>query len=581
MANCSVIELRNAPKSLLEPLVCALTVAGSDSSGGAGIEADLKTFCAHGVYGLDSITALTSQNTQRVDAVSKTSKELILSIINLNLDDFLRGYPEGEAPLKAIKTGMLTLDAVEALTDVLPELLAHDVKLVIDPVISATSGSKLSDDLQLQECIEYLIKKHATLVTPNYDEARILFGMLSGSPDLVPLVDSVESYKSFAVELQKLLQCKALFLKGGHIPWDKARGIPRGTAETGGAYTVLDILYEAETDTMTLFDSSFIETDDTHGSGCTIASAITANLAKGRTLVEAVTLATDYIHLCMSSMPRKLGHGNGPLNHCVRPETSLEIARNKHREFSSQDIALASKDLYSFLINHESIRESWKEYTHHEFVRRLARDELPFDQFLYYLKQDFHYLLNYAQVTAIGASVAHNYTQIQIDSQLIGNIMQEVERHKLKLRTKFDIDFDGPNASEELAPGKPCLDYCNYLFQVARSGDYLAIKTALAPCLHGYYEAGHYGQAVRTEFLQLGAALPKTTLAAEESAMYGKWLEDYCSDWFTEADRDGKRALQSIIEEKPLTSEKLCLLLNIFRRVVQLEIDFWNVVLEI
>ena len=177
----TTLTLRNADDAAPQvTLNAVMTVAGSDSSGGAGIEADLKTFSAFGVYGMTCITALTAQNTTGVRNFDKTSQKLIHEILTANLEDMLFGYPNGEeAPLKAIKTGMLTEEAIRELVEYLPRIKKYGVKMIIDPVMVSTSGSKLSDDEGMKLCVESLIPE-ATLLTPNFPEAEALYKLTKG-----------------------------------------------------------------------------------------------------------------------------------------------------------------------------------------------------------------------------------------------------------------------------------------------------------------------------------------------------------------------------------------------------------------
>lgn len=157
MTTFSVVKLRTPTVKSKPVLPAVLTIAGSDNSGGAGIEADLKTFSAHKVYGLTCIAALTAQNTQLVKTFEKTPKELVKNILQLNFDDFLYGYEDSTQPLKVIKTGMLTEEAVHVIQDFLPDIKKHNVKLIVDPVMISTSGSSLfdSEGMKLALC-EYL-----------------------------------------------------------------------------------------------------------------------------------------------------------------------------------------------------------------------------------------------------------------------------------------------------------------------------------------------------------------------------------------------------------------------------------------
>ena len=155
-----IIQLkRTFPVTFKVDLNAVMTIAGSDSSGGAGIEADLKTFSAFGVYGLTCITALTAQNTTGVRRFDKTGQKLAKEILAANLEDMLYAYTPDTAPLKVIKTGMLTNEAIAELIDQMPKINEYNVKLIVDPVMISTSGSKLSDDNGMKLCVDKLMNQ--------------------------------------------------------------------------------------------------------------------------------------------------------------------------------------------------------------------------------------------------------------------------------------------------------------------------------------------------------------------------------------------------------------------------------------
>lgn len=235
----------------------ALTVAGSDSGGGAGIQADLKTFTALGVFGTTAITCVTSQSPKGVTGIQTIDPELVSKQIRTVKDAF---------DLKAIKTGMLfSPGIISTVAATLHELQLKNI--VVDPVMIASSGAKLLKD----EAIDTL-KKHllpiCALVTPNLHEAGIL---------LNTEVDSVESMHMAARDIFDMFGCPAL-VKGGHLP--KTR-------------MAIDILYDGKD--IYEFKKRYIGHVNSHGSGCTYASAIAAHLAKGKPLIKAIELAKHFV----------------------------------------------------------------------------------------------------------------------------------------------------------------------------------------------------------------------------------------------------------------------------------------------
>lgn len=577
MVSYTTTRLKSPIVEKRENFPAVLTIAGSDSSGGAGIEADLKTFSAHQVYGLTCITALTSQNTQMVKSFEETPEHLLKEILKLNFDDFLEGYKTPEdAPLKAIKTGMLTQKAILVLKGYLKYFEERNVRLVVDPVMISTSGTELFDINGMKECINTVIKK-AYLVTPNFLEAKTLYRIASGDTKEIS-INSLKDYVEFVIQLQKTLGCANILVKGGHIPWNKKSNKPYdgNISDKDSEACIIDILYEKEKDSVQIFESEFLNTKDTHGTGCTLLSSIAANIAKGIALNEAIQLSIHYVQKGMVSLKNKFGHGNGPLNHTVNPESRIDsISENVGVDVSHY--LLDNYDSFlDYLKTHPKVKTNWEKYTHHPFLTQLAQNQLPFDNFLYYLKQDYYYLINYAQIHGLAASVTHDYNQIHTQSVIIDEIIQEIERHREKLMKNYNIHYERDFDSDtQLSPGKACIAYCDYLLNVGKTEDFLGIRVALAPCLHGYAEAGEFGLKVRQDHDKSLGALENE----DQAKTYDSWLADYTSDWYNEAYERGKESLQSLLEKYPLSQSRLNELVEIFNKVTILEIDFWNEVL--
>ncbi len=255
----------------------AVTIAGSDSGGGAGIQADLKTFAAFGVYGASIITALTAQSTKGVSAIHQVPADFIAAQIDAVFSDL---------DVAAVKIGMLgNTAAIEAVAVGLIRYGARNV--VLDPVMVATSGERLLRP----DALDALRKlfAHANVVTPNLPEAAALL-------DVPVARDEGEMLK----QAQKLLElgADAVLIKGGH----------------GGGPDSVDLL--VETAGSTRFSAPRIRTENSHGTGCTLASAIAAGLAKGLLLGEAVGEAKTYIGKAIAAADRlDIGSGRGPLHH--------------------------------------------------------------------------------------------------------------------------------------------------------------------------------------------------------------------------------------------------------------------------
>ena len=252
----------------------ALTIAGSDSSGGAGIQADIKTMTANGVYAMSAITALTAQNTTGVYGIMEVTPEFLANQLDCIFTDI---RPD------AVKTGMVSSSAlIEVISQKLTQYKAEN--LVIDPVMVATSGAKLISD----EAIETLKGKLlglATLITPNIPEAQVLSGMD---------IRTAEDMERAAKAIYEAYGC-AVLCKGGHQLNDAN-----------------DLLYSKEG--ARWYQGRRIANPNTHGTGCTLSSAIASNLAKGCSLDEAVERAKAYISGALAAM-LDLGKGSGPMNH--------------------------------------------------------------------------------------------------------------------------------------------------------------------------------------------------------------------------------------------------------------------------
>jgi len=252
----------------------ALTIAGSDSSGGAGIQADIKTMTMNGVYAMSAITALTAQNTTGVYGILESTPDFLASQLDCVFQDI---FPD------AVKTGMLASSAlIEVIADKLKEYGAKNI--VVDPVMISTSGSNLIENEAVGSLKERLLPM-ADLVTPNIPEAEVLCRMeIAGMQDMERAARMI--YDRYGC---------AVLVKGGHSVSDAS-----------------DYLYSSGKGQW--FVGRRIDNPNTHGTGCTLSSAIAANLAKGYGLEAAVWKAKEYITGALSAM-LNLGQGDGPLNH--------------------------------------------------------------------------------------------------------------------------------------------------------------------------------------------------------------------------------------------------------------------------
>ena len=275
--------------------IAVLTIAGSDCSGGAGIQADIKTISALGCYAASAITTITVQNTQGVTAVHAVPPEIVAGQIRAVMDDIKP---------KAVKIGMVNdAETIKAIADTLAD---YDIEhIVVDPVMVSTSGSKLMQDDAIKVFIEKLLPM-STLITPNIYEAEILAGKKITDEDAMNDVAGEILSKG----------AEAVLIKGGHIEGDKK----------------VDLLYnairktEARSSELTMmigdsFESETVETRNTHGTGCTLSAAIASNLAMGLGINKAIDKAKYWLTSALiAGADVEIGSGHGPVNHFYAPK---------------------------------------------------------------------------------------------------------------------------------------------------------------------------------------------------------------------------------------------------------------------
>jgi hydroxymethylpyrimidine/phosphomethylpyrimidine kinase len=275
--NLSMNDPTTAPDATTPPV--ALTIAGSDSGGGAGIQADLLTFSAHGVFGTTAITAVTAQNTVGVQEVTVLSRDKVETQIASVTQDFV---------VAAAKTGML---ATAEIIDLVREIAEQGTfpYLVVDPVMIATTGARLLDENARDSYLRLL--PFVDIVTPNLPETEYLVGHK---------VSDVAGMELAARSLYEL-GAKAVVVKGGHLMGERS----------------IDVFFDGTQ--VALLDDEMVATQNVHGTGCTLSAAITANLAHGLSILESVARAKSYVTTCLRSAASwKLGGGAGPVNHCAR-----------------------------------------------------------------------------------------------------------------------------------------------------------------------------------------------------------------------------------------------------------------------
>jgi hydroxymethylpyrimidine/phosphomethylpyrimidine kinase len=282
------VQAAHAPMARTQRYARVLSIAGSDSGGGAGIQADLKTFSALGCFGMTALTALTAQNTLGVRAIHAVPLDMLHAQIDAVVEDI---------GVDAVKIGMLhsaaTVQAVAAAID------RHRLeRVVLDPVMVATSGATLIDRLAIEVLVTQMFPR-AALVTPNLDEAALLVAR--------PLTTEADMYAAARELLER--GARAVLIKGGHLAGE----------------TVSDLLLARDKQPLWL-RAPRIPSANTHGTGCTLSSAIAAHLARGATLEDAVHAARDYVRGALEAgAPVRTGAGSGPLNHAWQPQVMQTV----------------------------------------------------------------------------------------------------------------------------------------------------------------------------------------------------------------------------------------------------------------
>ncbi|KNZ79298.1 Putative hydroxymethylpyrimidine/phosphomethylpyrimidine kinase 2 [Termitomyces sp. J132] len=500
-----------------------LTIAGSDSSGGAGIQADLKTIAAHGCYGASVITALTAQNTTGVQGVQPTPPAFVEKQIISVLHDI---------ETHAIKTGML-YDA-ECIRAVVRALMTQSsgstLPIICDPVCVSTSGHSLLDPTAIQVLIEEFFPL-TTLITPNKFEAERLLSLKGESSEIHNLQDMVVAAKD-------LLRygSHAVLLKGGHL------------ITTRDPKLVVDVFSEG--DQIAIFARPHINSKSTHGTGCTLSAAIASCLARGSNLKEAVKDATIYTHLAIQ-MAEPIGHGHGPLNHfhAVAP-------RLIPRASPSDPYPLTR-----LLI--EGNLSDWKEYVEHDFVKLLGLGTLSRETFLHFMVQDYHYLKYYARAYGLLAAKSTSFKAIESAAQIIFNIVSEIDTHK-SYCAKFGLSKD---EVENMPESAACTSYGAYLLDIGLQGDTTKLLMALLACLLGYGEVGLW--------LKKEAALLDSWVVTDGNP-YKKWMDDYGGNRYQNAVKAGLDLIEARAVNDPPSPARLAEWMQVWQRCTKFERGFWD-----
>ncbi|KAI9820265.1 MAG: hypothetical protein M1827_005887 [Pycnora praestabilis] len=341
---------------------------------------------------MTATTALTAQNTLDVYGVHLTPPEFVEKQIDACIDDI---------GVDVVKIGMLA--SIETVEVVAKALQRHDVQLsVVDPVMLATSGAQLLPQNAVRTLREKLIPL-TTILTPNLPEATLLLqdaGRHMKDPESV--ADVIEIAKAI-----QSLGSKYVLLKGGHLPLTREGVISYNEADK---HIVVDVLYG--NGQQVVFETDYLKSKNTHGTGCSLASAIASNLANGLDIIQAVQAASWYVEAGIKTS-KDLGKGNGPINHF----------------HSTYKLPFAPGRFVEYLLNRMDVQDVWREHTQHEFVNRLADGSLPLEAFKYYLIQDYLYLVQFARANALAAYKAKHIEDITMSAEIVTHINKEMALH--------------------------------------------------------------------------------------------------------------------------------------------------------
>ncbi|KAM0431048.1 hypothetical protein ACHAPT_005686 [Fusarium lateritium] len=497
-----------------------LVIAGSDSSGGAGLEADQKVIAAHGCYAMTATTALTAQNTQGVQAIHVIPADFVAQQIEACVED---------VGVDVIKTGMLA--AAETIEMVERIVVKHNIPaLVVDPVMVSTSGATLLPNEAVQQLCKHLLP-HTTVLTPNIPEAFLILSQ-NGQP--APEVRSVEDLEAVARSIQALGP-EWVLVKGGHVPMREDLTVAAAEEERR---FVVDVLVGGEGEVVRV-QSPYQASTSTHGTGCSLASAIASNLAKGLDAPKAVRSACRYIEAAIRTAPG-LGKGHGPLNHF----------------HSTYSLPFAPGYFIEWLLERPDVRDVWREFVYHPFVMAIGDGTLPLESFKGYIVQDYLYLIHFSRANALAAYKVQNVEDISRATAIVQHIMHELKLHTSYCES-FGISLAEIQATEEK---QACTAYTRYVLDIGQNGDWLGLQVALAPCLLGY------GAVARM--------LHEHEDTVRENNTYWAWIKNYNEDDYTQAVRLGSELLEKHLQlQSPSRIEEL---VKIFVQGLKLEIGFWD-----
>ncbi|KAF9116188.1 hypothetical protein BGX27_004295 [Mortierella sp. AM989] len=534
-----------------------LTIAGSDSGGGAGIQADLKTFTSLETYGTSVLTSITSQNTLKVDGIHAIPADFVAQQLEAVLSDI---------GTHAIKTGMLcNAEIIAAIAKTLRKYYPNTLpirNLVVDPVMIASSGATLLDTSAIETLIQELLPL-CFILTPNVPEAEYILSKAKLENPLFVAskdggIDSLDQMKLAAQDLARLGP-SIVVLKGGHLPFLKSTGkaLARELFNSVDDLSVemeelelVDLIWDAKAGIFTELRKEFLRTSSTHGTGCTLSAAIAANLARGHGAIDAIIRSGTYIQSAIRD-GFAVGQGKGCLNHYhhIVPRSIERPTRyNPH-------------PLTTYLLN--ACSDDWNKYTRHAFVQGIADGTLPKESFIHYMKQDYLFLQTYARAHGLGAFKARTMGESKAFADIVVHIAHESQLH-IKYCDKWGISYeDIINTPESMAN----VAYTRYVLDIGMTGDLLDLGLAIAPCLIGY---GQIGNRLYND--------PNTVKG--DANPYWEWIMNYHDSNYQSAVDRGIANLEHQCNTQQPSAHRLKQMEEIFKTATRLEISFWDMALH-
>lgn len=371
----------------------------------------------------------------------------------------------------------------------------------------ATSGARLLPGDAVRLLREKLVPM-ATLLTPNIPEATVL---LQDANVRFKDPASLEDMKELA-KLVHQLGPKAVLLKGGHLPLSKTYERRQEAQDL-----IVDVLYDGKD--FKLIESEYLISKNTHGTGCSLASAIAANIALGHPLRQAATNASRYVQAGIKTSTA-FGGGSGPINHFH----SLQI------------LPFAPGRFIEYMLDRDDLKPLWTAFTQHKFVQKMGDGTLPVELFKNYMIQDYLYLTHFARTNALAAYKSNSMDVIAASARIVMHIKHEMQLH-LGYCAEFGLSKEDIENHKET---QACVAYSRWMLDIGMSQDWMALQMALVSCLIGYHVAAKW--------------LQEQPRSRKEGNRYWKWAENYVADDYVEAVKTGSGQITST---DPLTWNSL------------------------